>query len=133
MTTNIFEAATKNKVRFDSPKGLLTVEDLWDLHLTSTTGKPNLDRIARDLYNKLNEDGQISFVTPVTKTDDGNQLKFNIVKHIIDIRIAERDSLAEARVRSEKKQTILGIIAQKEAEKLVGTDLDELRRMAESL
>lgn len=39
---NIFEFATRNKVRF-SFKGLISVEDLWDLSLT------NLDSIYKEL------------------------------------------------------------------------------------
>ena len=31
----MFQKASRLKLRFDSPKGLLSVEDLWDLPLTS--------------------------------------------------------------------------------------------------
>ena len=34
-TTDIFKQATKLKLRFSSVRGDLTVEDLWDLPLTS--------------------------------------------------------------------------------------------------
>ena len=30
-TENLFEMATRNKMRFSSTKGELSVEDLWDL------------------------------------------------------------------------------------------------------
>ena len=35
---NIFETAARNKVRFESSKGLVTVEDLFDAPLTSKNG-----------------------------------------------------------------------------------------------
>ena len=42
---NIFEQATRQAFRFESPKGFLTVEDLWNLPLTNNTGRANLDGI----------------------------------------------------------------------------------------
>ena len=44
--SEIFMKATQKKLRFDSTQGLLTVEDLWDLPLTGTNKKANLDDIA---------------------------------------------------------------------------------------
>lgn len=131
-TVNIFEQAVRQQLRFDTTKGMLSVEDLWQLPLTSTTGKANLDDIARGLHHTLQDSKDISFVKP-TVTDNGLQLKFDIVKYIIDTRVAERDAHVEATKRTEKKQQILALIATKENEQLAGTSLDELRAMAESL
>ena len=41
--TNLFEKASKMKLRFSTTKGVLSTEDLWDLSLES------LDRIAKNL------------------------------------------------------------------------------------
>ena len=38
MTMNIFEYATRAKLRFASSRGDLTVEQLWDVPLRSTDG-----------------------------------------------------------------------------------------------
>lgn len=130
---NIFEIASRNKIRFDSPKGQLSVEDLWDLPLSSKTGKANLDEIAVGLYGQLGSAATISFVNPTSKANGETQMKFDIVKHIIDVKVAENKSAAEAADRAAKKQTLLAIIAQKETEALLGTDLDELRKQVEAL
>lgn len=130
---NIFEIASKNKFRFESPKGSLSVEDLWDLPLTSATGKANLDAIAVGLFGQLGSSATISFVNDDAKTDSTVQVKFDIVKHIIDFKKAERKAASEAAERADKKQTLLAIIAQKETEALLGTDLEELRRQVAAL
>lgn len=130
---SMFEKADRMKLRFDTPKGPLAVEDLWDLPLTSTTGKANLDDIAKGLFRQLKESDEVSFVQPTQSTDKTTQLKFDIVKHVIEVRVAERDATELARVNKEKKQLVLGIIAQKENEQLTNSSLDELRAMVQSM
>lgn len=132
MSASMFEAAVRNKVRFDSPKGLLTVEDLYDLPLTSAKGA-NLDDIALALDSKLSTTKIASFVAPVKRAADDTQLKFEIVKHVIATKIAERDAAAERVQRAEKKQAILAAIAQKETEQLTSSSIEDLRKMAENL
>lgn len=129
----MFEKATRLKVRFESPKGLLSVEDLWDLPLTSGTGKANLDDIAKGLHRKLKEDDDVSFVLKDKKSDKVEQLKFDIVKHIIDVRLAEFEAMEAHRANVKKKQRILEIIATKEDESLKGQSLEELKKMVEGL
>ena len=127
----MFEIASRQKLRFESSKGLLTVEDLWDLPLTSIN-KVNLDDLARDLFQQLKNEN-VSFVAPAKASDTTLQLKFDLVKHVIDVKIAERDVAAVAARNREKKQLLLSIIAQKENEQLLGSSLDDLRKMADEL
>jgi hypothetical protein len=129
----MFETASRLKLRFDTSKGQLAVEDLWDLPLTSNTGKANLDDVARGLHRQLKNGDDVSFVERSQKSDEMVQLKFDIVKHVIDVRLAENDAAALARSNKEKKQQIQAIIAQKENESLMGASLEELKRIADSL
>ena len=134
MSKELFELASRKKFRFESVKGLLSAEDLWDLPLTSNTGKANLDDIAKNLYNLVKSGAeQISFVNPATKNNTDDQARLEIIKYIIGVRVAERDAAKDAAVRAEKKQQIMGLIAQKETEQLGATSLEELRKLAESL
>lgn len=131
----MFEKASRLKLRFDSTRGQLSIEDLWDIPLTSGTGKPNLDDIAKGLHRELRSSKETeSFVTPVESGgNDELQLKFDVVKHVIGVRIAERDAAAASAKRRENKQRILEIVAMKEDESLRGKSLEELKAMAEGM
>jgi hypothetical protein len=127
----MFEQAARRKLRFETAKGLLSVEDLWDLPLT---GKGvNLDAIAVALYAQLKNDLGVSFVNKTVSTNDDVQLKFDIVKHIIDVRMAENQAAATARENAAKKQRILEILNQRQDDALRGASEDELRRMLETM
>lgn len=131
---NIFEEASRQKLRFPSPKGLLTVEDLWDLPLTSNTGKANLDWIACTLHAELENQPKTSFVVKNTSPIDKlGKLSLDVVVHIIEVRLAENEQKKQLENRREQKQQLLTIIAQKEAEQLHGTSLDELRARVAAL
>ena len=64
MTTpdiNLFEYATRTVLRFASTRGLISVEQLWDVPLRSNDGF-DLDAIARSLSQELKSVSEESFV-----------------------------------------------------------------------
>ena len=129
----MFQKAIRQKVRFNTVQGQLTVEDLWEIPLTSNKPVANLDDIAKSLFQQLKESDSASFVLKNKPADDTLLLKFEIVKHVIEVRLAEAEKAETIKVNREKKQRILAIIATKENEQLMGSSLDELRSMMESL
>lgn len=137
MIENLFILATRAAFRFASPAGALAVEDLWSLPLTSTKGKANLDDIARGLYTELKDAGEVvSFVAnPASASTKRNELqaKFDIVKYIIDVRLAENEAKLNAAKRAEQKQKLLAIIDRKSDEALEGKSIAELRAEVEAL
>jgi hypothetical protein len=131
----MFEQASRLKIRFATPQGLLSVEDLWDLPLTAKgrhAATANLDDIAIALHTKLKND-DVSFVTDVTKPDPKAALAFEIVKHVIKVRLDEKRQAEDAKARVDQKQKILGLMAQKEDAELAGKSLDELRALVAAL
>lgn len=127
--TNIFKEASKKGLRFESAKGMLTVEDLWNLPLTSTakTNRTDLDIVAQTLSRKIRENTEDSFVTEVPKTGNArDKLALEIVKEIIADKIAERkakeNELANAQVRNQIKEAL----ANKQSEKLANLSEDQL-------
>lgn len=131
----MFEKASREKFRFQSPQGALTVEDLWDLPLTSENGnRANLDDIAKDLNRKLKAQGEEeSFVVRERKVDDSVKVMFEIVKHVISVRLDEDDKSKKAVETKAKKQKILEIIARKRDAKLEEAPIEDLAKMVEEL
>jgi hypothetical protein len=129
----MFEKASRLKLRFDSPQGQVSVEDLWDLPLTSNTNRANLDDTARKLSKQVKESETESFVIKPAKVNETTLLKFDIVKHIIEVRLAENEVAATARANKERKQQILSIIANKQNEQLAASSIEDLQRLAEAL
>lgn len=130
---NIFEQASRQKVRFETRMGNLSVEHLWDLPLTSTRpDKVNLDDIAVELHRAVEAQGTESFVKS-KKKDEILQLKFDIVKHIIDTKVAENEAKLASAAKQSKRAEIDALIASKEGEALAGLSVEELRQMREAL
>lgn len=131
---NIFEQATRQKIRFESVLGLLCVEDLWDLPLTSLNSKrANLDDIARSLDFQLKSRPSISFVNAASEVNAKTQLAFDVVLHIINVKIAEVKVAEQARQNREKKQKIMAIIEQKSDMRLAESSIEELEAMLNTL
>ena len=127
----MFEEATKMKLRFSTPRGNISVEDVWDLPLLNNV--ISLDNLAKNLYQEIKEDGKKSFVVKKSKVSHILELKFNIVKHIIQVRldeIEEKELLAENKA---KKDKILGILSDKEDEGLRDMSASELKKMVKKL
>jgi len=130
---NIFEQATRAKIRFSTPVGMLSVEDLWDLPLTSTRARANLDDVARLLDAELKSTSSVSFVNDVSEVNAKTKLMFDVVIHIINTKIAEQKAAQEAVAIREKKQKIMAIIEQKSDMRLADSSLEELQAMLASL
>lgn len=127
-TNTLFLTATREKFRFQSTVGLVSIEDLWDMPLTSTRG-PCLDDIAKTLNRAVKAaDDDVSFVRPAAtnKKGDDLQAKFDIVKHIIEVKLAERDAAKAAEDKKAEKQRLLELIAKKKDQALEGLTIEEL-------
>ena len=130
---NIFEQATRAKIRFSTPVGMLSVEDLWDLPLTSTRARANLDDVARLLDAELKSTSAVSFVNDVSEVNERIKLAFDVAIHVINVKIAEVKAAKSAADVREKKQKIMAIIERKQEESLSAASIDDLQQMLASL
>lgn len=122
---NIFEFATREKIRFRHSNGLISVEDLWDLTL------PQLDSIAKALRKSLQDNGE-SFISEV-KTDKTSEVAFEIVKHVISVRLAEKEAMKRRKEAADKRAQILNIIADKQSAAMKEKSVEELMKELEAL
>ena len=118
MSSNIFEQASRAGLRFTTAKGMATADDLWNLPLTSTTGRLNLDDIARSISAKIKESEVESFVLKSTKANDLEKLRLDIVKRVIEVKLEEAESRKNEKQNAERKQALLEALSFKKAEYL---------------
>lgn len=122
----MFKQATKQKLRFATNKGYLSVEDLWDLSL------PSLDKIAVALDEELAKSPRKSFITDNTPKNDELELRFNIVKEIIATKMKEKSDKEIAKDKAAEKARLTELLAKKRSEKLESLSEEELmKRLAE--
>lgn len=130
----LFMDASKMKLRISTKKGDLTVEDLWDLPLTSKNGV-SLDDIAKALNKEVKESEEESFVLPakVSNVKKDAKIGFDIVLKIIRVK---QDELEEKRLSKEKKvqkEKLMALIMRKEDEALESLDVNVLKEMIAKL
>lgn len=124
---NLFEIASKQKLRFTTVKGLLSTEDLWDLPLTT------LNDLAKSLSKQVKEAGEESFIEVKSSANEKLDNMFEIVKHIIKVKLAEKEVLKVAKENATKKAQILELIHQKKNESLASMPVEELEKMLADL
>ena len=128
MKENMFEEASRLKLRFNSTKGMATGEDLWDLPLLSRTGV-DLDSLAKSLNKAVKESGEESFVLKKNEINSILELKFEIVKRVIEVKIEEAEARDKAADNKAKKEHIMSIIADKESDDLKGKSIKDLKKL----
>ena len=122
----MFEFALRNKVRFPY-KGMISVEDLYDLSARE------LDSVFKTLNAQVKKSQEESLLATKTKEDETLSVQIEIVKYIFNTKLAEAEAAKQSRELKEKKQMLLGLIAEKENEELKNKSADELKAMLESL
>lgn len=122
----MFEVATRSKMRFPF-RGLISVEDLWDL------SPQNLDVIFKSLNSELKQVKEESLLDTKTKEDKELDVKIEIVKHIVNVKLDEENSRLKAKAQREQKQKIMEILSTKQDESLQNKSVDELKAMLEEL
>jgi hypothetical protein len=130
----LFEIASRKKLRFQTVRGLISTEDLWDLPLINRiTAGFDLDTVAKAVNRELKSLAEESFVT--TKANpraDQLGLQLEIVKHIIATIQREDQERTAREGRKAERARLLEILDQKQGEKMMGMTEKQLKaRIAE--
>lgn len=116
----MYKKALRTKLRFNTTKGKLTTEDLFDLSLT------DLNNLAMALDKKLSETPRKSFISDITPDTQEDELRFNIVKDIITLKLVERNAAQNAKAKAAEKAQLLEILHRKKNEALENLSVAEI-------
>lgn len=122
----MFEFATKNKMRFPF-KGMISVEDLWDLSLDE------LDVVFKNLNADLKQSNEASLLESANEENEYLTTQINIVKHVFECKKAAINKALRDKERYEKKQDLMRLIVAKQNDELASKSIDELKTMLEEL
>lgn len=123
---NIFEYATRNKFRYPY-KGVLTTEDLWDLDVT------DLNEIFKSLRSEEKRREEESLLAKPSKKDVILATKIAIVKHIVNVKLSDAKKASEEKERSDRKQKLMSILANKQDEELMNKSAEEIQQMIDEM
>lgn len=118
-----FKLASQKKLRFQTNKGLLSVEQLWDLSLE------DLDALAVSLEIEHKESGKKSFLVKTSVKDKTAKLRFDIVLDVLNTKVEEMQTAQEVAEIKEHNKKIITLISEKQEESLKGKSIKQLEAM----
>ena len=130
---NLFLQATREKFRFESSKGDLSVEQLWDLPLTSRTGF-DLDTVAKAVNAKLKASNEESFVNVSNNPAVSRlQAQLEVVKAIIEVKLAQAEAAKKRAEKAAERQRLMEVLHSKKDQELQGLSVEEIERRLSQL
>ncbi len=119
---DLFKIAAKKKYRFNY-KGVISVEDLWDLDVEA------LDSIYKNLKKQQKTSQEESLLETVSKEDKEINNKIEIIKTIVNDKLAAKERAIKAAEKRTQNQRILEIMADKKDAALKEKSIEELQAM----
>lgn len=119
----MYKEAAKQKLRFMTSKGPLSTEQLFDLSLTE------LDTLAVAFEVAYNESKGKSFLVKKTVKDKKIKLQFDILRDVLETKVAESEVLRTAKDDKAHNDKIINLIAEAEDNELRGKSKAELLKM----
>lgn len=124
---SIYKQAAQQKLRFDTTRGSLSAEQLFDLPLTVlATAIRNLRGIMK---KEVQVEDDLSFLDQPVKANTANQLRFEILKDVYITKKAEAAAIVADRERKERNQRIMELIKNKQDKELENKSIEELKAM----
>lgn len=119
---DLFKIATKKKYRFNY-KGVIGVEDLWDLSLE------DLDKIYRNLKSEQRKQTDDSLLKEPTKKDAELYDKVEIVRIVAEDKLAAKEKAISRAETKAKNRRILELVQEKQDAALKEKSIEELKAM----
>ena len=121
----MYKQSSKLGLRFQTSKGLLSVEQLWHLNQTDIS---NAIKAVKKVLKKTDDD-ELSFLEDTKVVDVENQLRFDILKDVYLTKKAENEAQRNELETKAHNQKIDMLIAEKQEEGLRGKSIEELEAL----
>ena len=118
-----YKSASQQKLRYQTTKGLLNTEQLWDLSLNE------LDSLAVALETEHQQSGKKSFLAKTSAKDKTSKLKFDVVLDVLNTKSEEAQAAQEAAENKAHNKKIIELISEKQDESLRGKSIKQLEAM----
>lgn len=125
-TAELFIEATKKNYQFPF-RGMINVIDLWELPVTS------LDLVFKSLNADYKKSEEESLLSAQTKESEELSEKIEIVKYIVNEKLAEKKAKEDAKKNREMRQRLLEIKAKRQDAALEGLSDAELDKMIQAM
>lgn len=122
----LFIEATKKNYQFPF-RGMINVIDLWELSVQ------NLDMVFKSLNADYKKSEEESLLSTQTKESEELSEKIDIVKYIVNEKLAEKKAKEDAKKNREMKQRLLEIKAKRQDAALEGLSDAELDKMIQAM
>ena len=129
---NIFAQASKQKLRFNSPRGLLTVEDLWNLPLQAPN-KLDLESLVNALDTEIGDTPKRSRITKKKTVNATLTLQLDIVEYIIEYKLQLQEEASIALGTKARKELLLQALVNKEADDLKNLSTADIKKQLKIL
>lgn len=118
-----YKQAIRQRLRFQTEKGAITTEQLWDLNIT------DLDKLAVSLNEECEKSQKKTYLSKKTDENAVSKLKFEIVYDVLSTRIEEAEQAQKSKGIREFNQKIEAIIAKTKEAELGNKSVEELEKM----
>lgn len=129
----MYKIASRKKLRIQTNRGMLSVEQLWDL------SKEDIGELAKSIRKSINDqkgvtgDSELDFLKPSAQTEETiDELTFRILKDIYQTKQAEEDMAHRRAAARENNRKILELIAKKQDQELENKSIEELEKMLQN-
>jgi hypothetical protein len=128
----MLEYALRKHLRWPTTRGAITLEDLWDLPLSSKTNV-DLDTVAKTVNKELKESSEESFVTPTSSKNAELQVRLDIVKHVIKTKIDDNAKALDSAKKKARKELLLQARESKQQQDLMNMSIDDIDKELNTL
>lgn len=129
---NLFQYGTKNRLRFDTSRGQIDIEALWQMPLTSKD-EYNLDAVAKTIARAIRATEEESFVALRTTANEVMSIKLEIVKTIIADKLEALNIAKNQAAIKAKKEILVTALANKENEAILAMSAEEIKAELDKL